>query len=212
MKQFKKVTAFVLTAAMALSMGVSALAANTAVDSATSNISVTVTLQSAKVPEGKYNPALTDLTKVKSIDTVNLSVPSGSTVKDVVNALPKATIASCGAADGSLGCVDSAEVQETGDTLCACDNCLCTWKKVAHYDTTTWQIDGYASALNSLVYNGKTYSASATYTEEGDKTRYTGQAWEYWVNESYASDYMNNVSLTSDTDIVLSYDTSTFTY
>lgn len=198
MKQvFKKFIATAMATTMALTMTVTALAVDTTADS----VNVSVTLQSAMVPEGVYSPTLDQLEEVSQIDTVDVSVPEGSTVKDVVNALEDLTVKTCAEEDSTYGCT------------CSTENCTCTWKKVALVDENYQPTGEFASALNSMKYGelDDMYSI-ASYSPEGNLTRYEGMAWEYWVNNNYYTLYMDQVVVNDGDEIVLSYDYSTFTY
>ena len=201
MKKMKKAASMFLALAVVFSLAVPAFAAD-------GDVTVSVTLQTADVPEGVYSPALDQLTNVQTIAAeLSVSVPAGSTVKDAVNAvIGSANIVTC-ADCGDKGCVTGAS-GGCAHNAAACD---CTWKRVELLDEN-WQPTGtYASALNGFSYGGQDYfSAGGSVDLGGGLHRYSGNAWEYYVDGAYQNLYMDQIPVSAAQEIVLSYNYSSF--
>ena len=153
---------------------------------AAKTVTVTVTLQTADSSGTITN--VSQLTNVKYVTRVPLSVTvdPGATVMEVVNAL-----------------------EEKYAVLTGVE-----WKEVDIFDlgpdyTPTGE---KGQVLQSLTYSGTPYTNVSTITGDSQHGTYTGTAWEYFVDGDYVDLYMNQQTVTSNTAIVLSYDTSSFSW
>lgn len=227
-KTIKRTLAIVMAVAMLFALSATAFAAQP--DQQQSNITVYVKLQTATSPTGSFSDVsymqnVVDITGITTSDTtvtVNyennysitylaVSVPvtgTNATVKDVVNALPKAVVLSC-ADCGTYGC-------NHANGNCACgNNCYCTWTKAADYNT-----GNPVSVLNSLYYNSAVYTNNSTTTYNSDYTHgsYSGTSWEFFYASNnttipaYSYSYMDQVQVSAGDYIVFSFDYSTFTW
>lgn len=216
-KTIKRTLAIVMAVAMLFALSATAFADN--------DITVYVTIQAADIPEGdswNYTLGTIDVTDTYA-SLVPVTVPANSTVKDVVEAMATQNLGvtivnscSCGncGTHTSYGCT------------CSNDTCTCTWKQVAnvYWNGSAYVPDGtYSSALNSLKYAGITYT-NASETEYTDNTHqhgtYTGTTWEYYTHDANTgsgyvypnAQYMNQYEVSDGEYIVLSFDTSTFSW
>jgi len=227
-KNTKRILTLVMAVLMLTALCTAAFAAQP--DQQQSNITVYVKLQTATSPTGTYSYVnqmqnVVDITGITATDTsvvVNygnnysitylaVSVPvtgNSVTVKDVVNALPLADILDCDDC-GTYGCDHSNGSCECGSS------CDCTWVEASDYYT-----GNPVSALNSLDYNNNSYTNNSTTTYNEDYTHgsYSGTSWEFFYAAdnttipAYSYSYMDQVTVSSGYYIVLSFDTSSFTW
>ncbi len=225
MKNVKKVLAVLMAVAMLFALSSTAFA--------DTDITVTISLQTADAPVGGYG-VFDDYTNVYPIvSNLVVQVPVGSTVKDVVNKVIEyyfyESIVDCSYEhiDG-MGCVHTWNAT-LGASVCAdCGlDCDCTWVRVenTYYDSTTGHYVGngtYSSVLNSIVYGIDEYINENRYIYNLDgTTTYEGHSWEYFVDKNLTNDdeftypepeYMNQFILNDGAEIILSYDFVSFTY
>ncbi len=214
----KKNSKRILTLVMAVLM----LAALCTTAFAENDITVYVRVQTADAGAG-YNP-LSSLSNIvdRTVYTnetqvtyggftyIAISVPAGSTVKAMVNALNHATIVN------SCSCGNCGTHTSYGCT-CSSTSCTCTWKQVESYiwNGSAYVPDGYASVLNSLNYNGttRTNNGGSYYDEDEECWFYSGNAWNYYVDGDYVySLYMSQYVLTGGEHVAISFDYSSFSF
>lgn len=227
-KNSKRILTLVMAVLMLAALCTTAFAIQP--DQQQSNITVYVKLQTATSPTGTYSYVnqmqnVVDITGITgtdhttvvnygnnySITYLEVSVPvtgNSVTVKDVVNALPLAVILDCDDC-GTYGCDHS-----NGNCGCG-SSCDCTWKAATDYDN-----GNPVSVLNSLYYNSAFYTNNSTITYNNDYTHgsYSGTSWEFFYAANnttipaYSSSYMDQVTVSNGYCIVLSFDTSSFTW
>ncbi len=213
----KRVAAIILALAMVFALSANAFAAEQ-----TNTVTAYLKLQSASVPEGSWDYNIGSLVDPENITNgfvqVRVTKAGDITVKDIVNQFLADTgygVVTCPAC-GTYGC---------DPALCECEDCECTWKKVANmvYDPATgsYVADGtYASVLNSIALGDDVYTNYAEYTYNNDgTTTYEGTSWEYFVTncnnnqtEYPQSLYMDQYVINYSAYITLSFDTSSFTF
>ena len=221
-KTIKRTLAIVMAVAMLFALSATAFATGEE-----NSVTVYLKLQSATVPSGSWSYTLYTLINVVPIDgfvPVTVTKTGNITVKDVVNTYLGSNLVTCTAC-GTNGCVHSNTAQ-SGETVCDCSNCSCTWTRAEDYYTP----GTYRSVLNSIMtstydedtdeYDYSFYTNAAHYTDNGDgTTTYDGTSWEYFVGTSSTdtaiyshTQYMDQYVVTGTVYITLSFDRSTFTY
>ena len=186
-KTMKRTLAIVMVVAMLFALSSFASAAQWTDEPGSNTVTVVI-----KTVDSNYQTTV--------LGTEYVIVSTGDTIKDVVNEVAD-QIYSCNACNQAYGCTSA----------CSCSNCVCTWKMVQKMDSNYNYINEYASALNSLEYNEITYTnwGGSVPNGTGGYT-YTGQAWEYYIDNVYQLDYMSDVSATAGTTITIVYNYSSF--
>lgn len=208
-KTIKRTLAIVMAVAMLFALSATAFADN--------DITVYVRVQTATSGTGYDQLAnltnIVDCTYYTGETSVNyggfsyiaVSVSTGATVKDLVEAMNRVTIVDEETCDCE-GCTHT-------DYGCTCtdSDCNCTWRQVQNVDSNYNPIpNSYSSAMRSLKYNGTTRTQNVVTSTSNS---WAGNSWSYYVDGGYPETlYMSQYVLAAGQHIALSYDYSSFSW